>query len=78
MTEDKEFEYSMLAMVWFGVGEVLGCVYIGQIIDRFGTKHAALHICAIILMMGGITVTYIALNYYYTILAYLMCFFWGF
>jgi MFS family permease len=75
--EDNQFFYSMLAMIWFGIGEVIGCVYIGQIIDRFGSKIASLHICAIILIMGALTIVYIILNHYYTGLAYAMCFFWG-
>lgn len=77
VSDDNQFFYSMLAMIWFGIGEVLGCVYIGQVIDRYGSKIATIHICVIILIMGGLTIVYIILNHYYTGLAYAMCFFWG-
>ncbi len=46
-------------MVFFGVGEVLGCFFIGQVIDRLGSKAATVAICIIQLIMGGFTITYI-------------------
>lgn len=67
----------MLAMVLFGVGEILGCFYIGFIVDRYGSKAAIFHNLAIMLIMGGITMAFI-LVYKFNFLAYLMCFIWGF
>jgi predicted MFS family arabinose efflux permease len=67
----------MLAMVLFGVGEVLGCFFIGQVVDRLGSKAATVAICVIQLVMGGITMAYIII-YKYGVLAYLLCFIWGF
>lgn len=45
---NDQFEKSMFAMTAFGVGEVLGGLFIGQIIDRFGNRVAAVcNICLI-------------------------------
>lgn len=67
----------MLAMVLFGVGEILGCFFIGYIVDKKGSKYATIFNLAIMLIMGGVTIAYIQV-YKYGILAYLMCFMWGF
>jgi predicted MFS family arabinose efflux permease len=67
----------MLAMVLFGVGEILGCFYIGFIVDKWGSKMAIFHNMVIILIMGGMTFAFIAV-YEFNALAFLMCFFWGF
>ena len=67
----------MLAMVLFGVGEVLGCFFIGFFIDRYGSRVAAIVNVVIIVIMGGVTVGFI-LVFKYNALAFIMCFFWGF
>jgi len=67
----------MLAMVLFGLGEILGCFYIGIIVDRYGSKVAIFHNIAIMLTMGGLTFAFI-LVYRFNALAWLMCFMWGF
>jgi MFS family permease len=40
-TNDK-FMKSMFAMVALGIGEMVGGLFIGQIIDRYGNKKAAM------------------------------------
>ncbi len=75
--DQAQFKWSMLAMVLFGVGEILGCFYIGFIVDRYGSKAAIFHNLVIILLMGGITFAFIIV-YEFNFLAYLMCFIWGF
>jgi MFS family permease len=54
-----QFKWSMLAMVGFGLGEVLGGFLIGWIVDRFGTKVAVLTNLVTILIMFGVTSAFI-------------------
>ena len=35
---NTQYEKSMLAMVVFGLGEMLGCFFIGVVVDRRGSK----------------------------------------
>ena len=67
----------MLAMVAFGGGELIGSFFIGFIVDRFGSKVAA--VCNLVTMvtMTGVTIAFI-LTYNFGWLAYIMCFLWGF
>lgn len=67
----------MLAMVLFGVGEVLGCFFVGYFIDKFGSKFAVLVNLLIILAMSGVTFAFIMI-YEFNSLAWIMCFLWGF
>lgn len=64
-------------MVLFGVGEILGCFFIGYIVDKKGSKVATIFNVVIIILMGGVTIAYICV-YKYGFLAFLMCFLWGF
>lgn len=64
-------------MVLFGVGEILGCFFIGAIVDRLGSKVAALFNVLIIILMTIVTVVYISLEKYSWV-AFLMTFLWGF
>ncbi|CDW77194.1 major facilitator superfamily protein [Stylonychia lemnae] len=75
--DQEQFKLSMLAMVLFGVGEILGCFFIGFIVDRKGSKVATIFNLVIILIMGAVTITFIEV-YKYGALAFIMCFFWGF
>jgi predicted MFS family arabinose efflux permease len=45
----------MLAMVWFGVGEILGCLFIGYLVDRIGSKMSSIVNLGIIAIMLGVT-----------------------
>lgn len=64
-------------MVLFGFGEVFGCFFIGFIVDRFGSKTATIFNLLIIFTMIGVTIAFIV-YYQFGILAFVMCFFWGF
>lgn len=66
----------MLAMVVFGVGELLGCFFIGVIIDKWGSRVATVVIVIICLVMMGFTFIFLIV-YEYGVWAYLMCFMWG-
>ena len=57
--DPEQFKQSMLAMVLFGVGEILGCFFIGFIVDRKGSKVATLFNLVIILIMGLVTIAFI-------------------
>ncbi len=54
-----QFKLSMLAMVMFGFGEILGCFFIGYVVDKYGSKMAV--ICNLIVMtiMGAFTFAFI-------------------
>lgn len=67
----------MLAMVVFGVGEVVGCFFIGQVIDKYGSKAATLVILALLTIMAALTLAFIGV-WKFNFLAYLMCLAWGF
>lgn len=75
--EHNQFKLPMLAMVLFGVGEIIGCFYIGLIVDRYGSKVATIHNLFIILIMAGFTFAFIIV-YKFNWLAFVMCFMWGF
>jgi predicted MFS family arabinose efflux permease len=64
-------------MILFGVGEILGCFFIGWIVDKFGSQRATVVNCFIMTLMGVTTVAYTFI-YDFGFLAFLMCFLWGF
>jgi sugar phosphate permease len=65
------------AMILFGVGEILGCFFIGWIVDHYGSYRATIMNVVIMLVMGAFTVLYTVINKF-NFLAFLMCFLWGF
>jgi predicted MFS family arabinose efflux permease len=67
----------MLTMVAFGVGEILGCFFIGWIVDRFGSKVAVIVNLIVITIMTGLTLGWLA-QFDYTFLTFAMTFSWGF
>ncbi len=82
-THDKDWNeqngnfLSNLCMVWFGVGEVLGCFFIGFFIDKIGSKISAAINVVILILMGAATLIFVhkaGYNYW----AHVMCFLWGF
>lgn len=64
-------------MVLFGLGEVLGCFFIGAFIDKLGSKFAVFVNIIIILAMSGVTFGFIHV-FEFNALAWIMCFLWGF
>ena len=75
--DKKKFELSTYAMVLFGVGEILGCFFIGFLVDKYGSKVAGAANIIIMIVMTVVTVLY-AVIYKFSWLAFLMCFLWGF
>ena len=69
--------YSMLAMVLFGIGEVVGGFFIGFFIDKFSSRFAVLINITIIIAMGTVTTIFID-QWHFNATAFVMCFLWGF
>ena len=49
-------------MIAFGAGEILGCFFIGFIVDKFGSRKAALVNVVICLVMTGVTLAFLLVN----------------
>jgi MFS family permease len=64
-------------MTLFGVGEILGSFFIGFFIDKIGSKLTVFINLTIIAIMGGVSLGYILVEKW-NVLAWFMCFFWGF
>ncbi len=45
-------------MILFGVGEILGCFYIGFVVDRYGSKVAAYANILNVVLMTIVTLVY--------------------
>ncbi len=63
-------------MVAFGIGEVVGAIIIGIIIDKIGSKKTSIVNILIILILINVT----AVSVYsekYDWMTFLMCFIWG-
>jgi MFS family permease len=58
-SDAEKFKWSMLAMVLLGVGEILGCFFIGGIVDKFGSRTAIVCNLICILLMIASTIWYI-------------------
>jgi predicted MFS family arabinose efflux permease len=69
--------WALLAMVLFGVGEILGAFFISFFIERIGSKLSSIVNILILTLMGVTTYAYIS-GGKFNATAYLMCFFWGF
>jgi predicted MFS family arabinose efflux permease len=67
----------MLAMSVFGGGEVLGCFFIGYIIDTYGSKKTVIANLILITFTTILTFSFLGM-WEFNVLAYLMCFIWGF
>ena len=67
----------MIAMVLFGLGEVLGCFFIGYIIDKFGSRKSVFVNIVIFIVMIFFTFAFLY-QYEYNYFTFLMTFMWGF
>ena len=67
----------MLAMLVFGIGEVLGSFFIGQIIDSQGSKLVSIINMVLIVVMTFITLAFLGINQF-NLLAFVMTLMWGF
>lgn len=64
-------------MIGFGIGEILGCFFIGYIIDLIGPKKSSWVNVVICIVMSVSVIVYIVFHEW-SWLAYVMCFLWGF
>ena len=71
-----QFKMSMLALALFGVGEIIGCFYIGMIVDKFGSKVATICNLINITAMIGVTMAFL-IEFQFNYLVWIMCFLWG-
>ena len=76
-SQEQKFEHANYAFILFGLGEILGCFFIGYIVDKFGSRPATYANIVIMAVMAGVTTLY-CIVYQYGFLAFLMCFLWGF
>ncbi len=76
--EQYKYKISMLCMVSFGVGEVLGCFFIGFFIDKIGSKISSLINVVLVVLMGVVTIVFVKWPSFSFYLGHVMCFFWGF
>ncbi|CDW80475.1 major facilitator superfamily protein [Stylonychia lemnae] len=67
---------SMLTMVSFGAGEILGSLFSGWLIDKYGNKKTALFNIFLVLIQTGLTLVYL-INYKYSWFSYVLTFVWG-
>lgn len=77
LTVNEQYQNSMMAMVVFGFGELLGCFFIGYVVDKRGSKFASCIDVIIILLMIMVTLLFLSVNKF-NFLAFLMTFMWGF
>jgi predicted MFS family arabinose efflux permease len=75
-SNEDSFMKSMLSMVAFGVGEMLGGLLIGQVVDRVGQKAAILTNVFLIALQTGVTLIFLYI-FEYNWLAFAMTFMWG-
>lgn len=73
---EKQFEKSMLAMVTFGVGEIVGGLVIGQVVDRKNSKIASLYNVGFVGLTTLMTLIYLSQRNY-TWFVFFMAFLWG-
>jgi MFS family permease len=60
---DAEQQYkSVLAMIAFGVGEILGCFFIGWVVDKYGSRKASWVNVGICLIMTVVTIAFLVIN----------------
>lgn len=64
-------------MIAFGAGEILGCFFIGWVVDKFGSRNAAWANMSICFVMTVVTVAFLLVNQF-NVLAFIMTFMWGF
>lgn len=77
VSNSTKLERSMNAMVVFGLGEVVGGLITGQIIDFKGSKFVAAFNVVVMAVTMGITLLFIG-YYEYSALVFIMTFLWGF
>lgn len=72
----SKFYLSMLAMVSLGVGEIVGAIGMGIIVDKIGSKKSCFINVILVILQTGAVILYLLLDEYSWI-AFLMTFLWG-
>mmetsp|Transcript_34919 Transcript_34919/g.33963 ORF Transcript_34919/g.33963 Transcript_34919/m.33963 type:complete len:224 (-) Transcript_34919:26-697(-) len=75
-TDNEKFQASMLAMIYLGVGEVIGGIFMGLLIDKYGCKNCTYINILNVLVASSLVAIYMY-NNRYSWMAYAMTFFWG-
>ena len=75
-TSQELFQKSMMTMTGLGVGEIVGGIVMGVVVDKIGPKKSSLINCVLIIIQTIIVIFYIRADNYSGI-AYLMTFAWG-
>jgi MFS family permease len=73
--KDQDFK-TALALVAFGFGEILGCFYIGSIIDKYGSKKAVFGNVLVLIILSAYAIEFILINDY-NLLTFITMFLWG-
>eukprot|EP00349_Pseudokeronopsis_sp_Brazil_P009169 CAMPEP_0202961908 /NCGR_PEP_ID=MMETSP1396-20130829/6006_1 /ASSEMBLY_ACC=CAM_ASM_000872 /TAXON_ID= /ORGANISM="Pseudokeronopsis sp., Strain Brazil" /LENGTH=204 /DNA_ID=CAMNT_0049682117 /DNA_START=859 /DNA_END=1473 /DNA_ORIENTATION=+ len=73
---NEKFQASMMAMMTLGVGEVLGGIVMGYLVDKYGSKNTT-YINIFNTMMASALVGLYLYQDSYSYLAYIMTFYWG-
>lgn len=64
-------------MTALGIGEILGGLFIGYIVDKFGNLRAGIANIIVVIISSAVAISYVAIGEYGW-LAYFMTFTWGF
>ena len=56
--DDKKSKFSLLAMIGLGIGEIIGSLISGQVLDRFGYKKMSFFIMMTMATAGVIVILY--------------------
>ena len=76
-SEKHKDALALYGMIGFGVGDVLGGVDTGLLIDRIGPKYTCLTNMASVVLLTSATVLNVS-QAEYNVWTYIMCFLWGF
>ena len=74
--QNKDFKTS-LVLISFGFGEVLGCFFLGYVVDKYGSRRAVFANLAIMIVTMAYFIEFLMINQY-NLLAFIMAFLWGF
>ena len=70
------FQKSVMTMCGLGVGEIIGGIAMGIIVDKIGAKKSCFINCGLIVLQTALVCVYIVYDHY-SYLAYIMTFAWG-
>ena len=77
LDDDHKKSWALVGMVAFGFGEVFGGIFMGIVVDKFGSKYASIKNAILAIVMLLITTICIHINNYNT-MTFVMCFTWGY